>query len=740
MNARFVTRALFACALLLARPAGAQTPAEDDTLDKVVPIEGISVTSIMAREGRSPSAFSNVTKQDIERDYYGQDLPMLLAQTPGAYAYSDAGNGIGYSYLKIRGFASRRIGVTINGIPLNDPQSREVYWIDHPDLAASAQEIQVQRGVGASAYGTTSIGGSVNVETIPYTQDRYLTLEAGGGSFGTQRYVAQGGSGLLDDRYAISARLSRILTDGYREASWSDLWSYFVGIARVDPKLVTRLNLYGGPEETHLAYLGVPKAYLDGAITGDATQDRRFNPLTYRNERDHFFEPHYELLNDWQASDALRVSSSLFYFPGKGYYDEFREDRNLADYGYPDDPSTDSTDVVRRRSVRNVHLGWIPRARYASGKYDAEAGLDLRFHEGRHWGELLWSEAQPASPEPNHVYYDYKGVIVNTSAFLRQGYQVTPWLRGSLDLALHRQRYELEDDVHSGHFFTEDYTFLTPRIGAIAMLREAEGQRLEAYASYSKGEAEPIFRELYDPENAGSLPAFGTVHPSGELEDPLIHPEKVDDWALGVRARGAWGEATLGGYWMDFKDEIVYNGSLDDNGNPITGNAARSRHRGIEASLTAHATKALEIRGAFQWSNDRFVDYQEFIDSTTTIDYSGNAIAGFPEVSGRLAAAYRFGRARIELAGEHAGRQFLDNNEDEAASIEPWTVAHAAASVTLPDFLGKRTEITGRVTNLFDTHYETAGYVDYPAPSFAPTPVWIPAATRAFFVGVKTSL
>jgi iron complex outermembrane receptor protein len=737
MNARLFTRALLACALLLARPAGAQTPADDDTLDKVVPIEGISVTSILAREGKSASAFTNVTRQDIARDYYGQDLPMLLMQTPGAYAYSDAGNGIGYSYLKIRGFASRRIGVTINGIPLNDPESREVYWIDHPDLAASAQEIQVQRGVGASTYGTTAIGGSVNVETVPYAQDPSLTLEAGGGTFGTQRYVAQGSSGLLDGKYALSARLSRILTDGYRDASWSDLWSYFVGIARVDAKLVSRLNLYGGPEETHLAYLGVPREYLDGAITGSAQQDRRFNPLTYRNERDHFFEPHYELLNDWQASDKVKVSSSLFYFPGKGFYDEFREDRDLREYGYPDDPSTPaSTDIVRRRWVKNVHLGWIPRARYAQGKYDAEAGLDLRFHEGRHWGELLWSGAQPANPEPNHVYYDYKGDVVNTSGFVRQGYAITPKLRGTLDLALHHQRYELKDDVYTNYFFTEDYTFLTPRVGAILKLREGT----EAYASYSKGEAEPIFRELFDPENAGSLPAFSTILPSGELQDPLVHPEKVDDWALGLRTRGGWGEATLGGYWMDFKDEIVYNGSLDDNGNPITGNAARSRHRGIEASLTAHATRNLEIRGAFQWSNDRFVDYKEFVDSTTTIDYSGNRIAGFPEVSGRLAAAYRFGKARIELAGEHAGRQFLDNNEDANASIEPWTVAHAALGVTLPDFLGKQTEITGRVTNLFDTHYETAGYVDFPAPAYAPTPVWIPAATRAFFVGVKTSL
>ena len=723
-----------------------------------IPVAGAEVNSHLAEEGRSPTAFTTLDRRDIERDYYGQDLPMLLAETPGAYAYSDAGNGIGYSYLKIRGFPSRRIGVTINGIPLNDPESREVYWIDHPDLAASAQQIQVQRGVGASAYGTTSLGGSVNVETIPFAQERYLRLEAGAGSFGTQRYSAQAGSGLLDERYAVSTRLSRILTDGYREQSWSDLWSYFVGLARVDRSLVTRLNLYGGPEETHLAYLGVPRDYLDGKVTGNAERDRRFNPITFPNERDHFFEPHYELLNDWKASSRVAVSSALFYFPGKGYYDEFRTGRDLREYNYPDVPSTPaSTDIVRRRWVKNIHLGWVPRARVTSGRYEAEAGLDLRFHEGRHWGELLWSAAQPANPEPNHVYYDYKGRAINTSAFVRQSWAFTPRLRVTGDLSLHRQRYELKGDAIRGQFFTQDYTFVTPRAGVIATLREQEAgglRHVEAYASFSRANAEPIFRELYDPENAGSLPAFRAVLPSGELRDPLVRPERVYDGAAGLRARGAWGEATLGGYWMDFRNEIVYNGSLDDNGNPITGNAARSRHAGVEGSLAAHVGRALELRGAFQWSVDRFDDYREYVDSTTTIDYSGNRIAGFPGVGGRLAAAYRVGGARLELAVELAGRQYLDNTEDErkdpaaraapgyvSRTIVPWTVAHAALGWSLPGFLGtEASELTVRVSNLFDRRYETAGYVDYPAPAYAPTPVWIPAATRSVLVSLRTSL
>ena len=527
--------------------------------------------------------------------------------------------------------------------------------------------------------------------------------------------------------------LSRGALDGVR-----------VRLSDVNPDLVGCYRTVRDQTEAVIeALLVLEREYRrDGSECYYDVRDRRFNPLTYPNERDHFFEPHYELLSDWKASEKVTASSALFYFPGKGYYEEFREGGDLRDYNYPDDPSTPAaTDIVRQRWVKNVHLGWVPRARYVNGRYEGEAGLDLRLHEGRHWGELVWSDQQPANPEPNHVYYDYKGRVINTSAFVRQSYAIAERLRGTLDLALHHQGYELKDDAINGQFFDEDYTFFSPRVGLIWTVNDAPEKHVEAYGSWSFAEAEPIFRELYDPENAGSQPAFGTILPSGELQDPLVRPEQVDDYALGLRARGTWGEASLGGYWMDFRDEIVYNGTLDDNGNPITGNAAQSRHRGIEASLAAHATSKLDFRGSFQWSNDRFVDYAEYVDSATTIDYSGNRIAGFPDVSGRLAASYRFGHARIELAGEHAGRQYLDNNEDGAASIAPWTVAHAAFGLALPGLFGSRqTEVTARVTNLFDTHYETAGYVDYPAPSFAPTPVWIPAATRAFFVGVKASL
>ena len=734
-----------------------------------IPLEGVEVRSILARAGATPGAFTDVDRATIERDHWGQDLPVLLgANVPGTYAYSDAGNGIGYSYLKIRGFGQRRIGVTINGIPLNDPQSREVYWIDHPDLATSAQTVQVQRGVGASVYGTTALGGSVAVETVPWAADRTLVLEAGGGSFDTQRFSLQAASGLLDGTWSITSRLSRIRSDGYRDQSWSDLWSYFASVARVRPGHLLRLNLYGGPERTHLSYLGVSRDHLEGQVTGDADRDRRFNPLTYVGERDQFFEPHYELLHDWTLSPSATLSNALFYFQGTGFYDEFRTGRDLREYSYPD---SIVTDVVRRRNAKNLQVGWVPRVRLApeGSALAYEAGLDLRLHEGKRWGELLWAAEQPPGATPNRAYYEYLGRVTNTSAFARATWQAAPRLVLNGDLALHRQRYELTDDTFAGQSFDESYTFLMPRAGATWLLfDEAPGvwsgpdrawqgmsRKLELYASWSRAKAEPIFRELYDPENVGTPPGFRSFDPAtGRLSDPLLEPETVDDFALGLRGNLGLVSGSLAGYWMKFTDEIVFNGRIDDNGNPITGNAARSRHAGIEAALEAKVSPALELSANGHLADDRFDDYVEFFDASSGVDYSGNRIAGFPGWAARGRALLRVAqRGTLELGVEHVGRQYLDNTENERKNpalrddpswvdrtIEPWTAVNAAAGWTLPGALGSRSlGLSLRVSNLFDARYETAGYLDYPAPSFTPTPVWIPAATRSFFAGVKAT-
>ena len=371
-------------------PAGSRTShtTSPDTLEGVVVLPEVVVSTARAGE-RAPIARTVLRRAAIARLNWGQDTPMALTALPGVYAYSDAGNGVGYSYLSIRGFSQRRISVLINGVPLNDPESHEVYWIDHPDLLASTSEVQVQRGVGSSLYGSPSVGGSVDLETPAFGEAARMRASLGYGSYRTRRAMIEMNSGRLSGDWSWYGRYSRIESDGYRDQSWTKVWSYYFSARKELGDHVLKLDLFGGPEETHLAYKGVPQSTLDGGLTGNAGRDRRANPLTYPYEADHFFEPHYEIVHSWSPRRALTLTQTLFWFDGRGYYDEERKGEALSSYRLDTLFTADSTrlprgdylqngdgslvqvggvyrgvltDLVRRRTVANQHYGWVPRS------------------------------------------------------------------------------------------------------------------------------------------------------------------------------------------------------------------------------------------------------------------------------------------------------------------------------------------------------------------------------------------
>ncbi|MBK8129948.1 MAG: TonB-dependent receptor [bacterium] len=259
-----------------------------------------------------PVTFSNVNSTQLDRTNHAQDLPLLLTQLPNVNTYSDGGNGFGYSYLRMRGFSQNRVGVYLNGIPLNDAESHEVFWIDLPDFAEDVQDIQAQRGVGNSLYGAAALGGSINlVTTTPGQGDRpRLRAEGMYGSWNTRRASVQFSSGRVGERLGFAGRLTRMETDGYRFGSWAKMWSYYLAATRFSSRHTTRMIFYGGPERTHLAYEGISKEYLDGSVTGDRDSDRRFNPFTYAGEIDNFFQPHYELHDSWRVRDHVIADNS----------------------------------------------------------------------------------------------------------------------------------------------------------------------------------------------------------------------------------------------------------------------------------------------------------------------------------------------------------------------------------------------------------------------------------------------
>jgi iron complex outermembrane recepter protein len=728
----------------------------------------LEVTTTRATERETPTAFTELTRPEIQERYWAQDVPMLLAETPGTYAYSDAGNGIGYSYVKLRGFSQRRVAVTVNGIPLNDPQTHEVYWVDHPDLLASASTVQVQRGVGSALYGAGAVGGAINVETLKVPMERRIAIEAGGGSYGTQRFSAQYESGLLEDAYVLTGRYSRIRSDGYRERSWSDLWSYAFSMARLDSWITSRLNLYGGPERLHLAYFAVDRAYLDGRITGDADQDRRYNPLEWPNATDTFFEPHYELLQDVKLTERASLSSSIFYFPGKGYYDDLPygpqlfSARHLPDFTvgsntqYPASYYADTTgagpytviasDLTQRLWARNKHYGWVPQARLRHHRGELTVGGEWRESTGRRWGEVTWAAALAAGVPPNFVFYDYTGRVNVISGFVQEAYDLRSDLKVTGSLQIRRTRYAIGKDRFNGYDFDLHYTSLNPRVG----VNWNANDRWNLFGSYARAEVEPILGEIYRPDDPTSVPLFRIVDPVNDIyEDPLIDPEKLNDYEAGIGYRSGSFAAKVNGFWMDFRDEIVPLGQVDQFGVPITGNAARSTHRGVELEWSGRRG-SLELSGNLTLSENFFDEYLEFVDSTTVNDYSGNSIAGFPNRLANVTVGYRKGGVYGGLTVVEIGRQYLDNTEDNRKNpalretpgyqhryIEQHAALNGRVSLDVTGLTGFRPFSSSTLAldihalNLTDLKYETAGYVFFDVPYF------IPAAGRNVFASLR---
>jgi len=716
----------------------------------------VEVTATRVEERSSAVAFTELDRKQIAERYWAQDVPMLLAETPGVYAYSDAGNGIGYSYVKIRGFSQRRVAVMINGIPLNDPESHEVYWVDQPDLLASTQELQVQRGVGSAIYGASAVGGSINMETFRGPTERQISVEAGGGTYGTTRFSLQFESGLLDNTYQVLGRYSRIKSEGYRDQSWTDLWSYYLSASRFDPWITTRVNIYGGQERLHLAYFGVDQAYLNGQITGGADEDRRFNPLTWDDETDNFFERHFELINDVKLGANSSLTSTIFYIPGEGYYDDLPYDpvkfasRRLPDFSvdsntlYPASYYADTTgagpytvvasDMTQSLWIQNNHYGWIPRARFRHERGELTVGAEFRKHDGQHWGELTWAAALPQGTQPNHLFYDYTGRVGVLSAFAQEGYDLKPDLRLTGSLQWRGTRYSIGDDAFNNYDFGIDYSFLNPRLG----LNWNASSRWNLFGSYARMSVEPLLSEIYRPDDPTSVPLFGTLDPAnGIYEDPLIVPETANDWEAGAGYRVGDTRVQLTGYYLDFQNEVVPSGQIGPYGVPITGNAASSYHAGAELEFGVPLTRGFTLSGNLALSENRFQDYIEYVDSVTVNNYDGNTIAGFPERIANVTLGYQRGAVQTSLTLVDVGLQYLDNTEDNRKNPQlrdvpgyqhKYIPEHATLNAMLSLDLDALTRsrplgasalsLEVHALNLTDLKYSTAGYVYLEVPYF----------------------
>jgi iron complex outermembrane receptor protein len=725
--------------------------------------KAINVVATRAIAGKTPAAFTDLSSEEISLRYYAQDIPVLLSEMPSTTFYSENGSGLGYTYLSIRGFDQRRISVMINGVPQNDPEDHNVYWVDFPDFLSSVEEIQVQRGAGSAFYGPPAIGGSINIITNAFSPERKITVYSGGGSYKTSKFGISANSGLINNRWVVNARMSQVKTDGYRESSKLDFKSYFVGVAYFGEKSSAKFHFYGGPIEDQLAYIGISKAEAKDP------KRRRTNYINDPREIENFNQPHAELIHTWQINSQTTLQNTLYYIKGYGFFDyqgnwaPFSYYRLTPEFGFDvqgDPESLYASDIIIRAYVDNDQVGWFPNLTLQHHRGQLIFGSELRTHRSLHWGRIQEGSADlpPATGGEwqghNYIgkrrYYEYKGGKDIFSPYVFSEYQLNSHLALHTALQLVVQRYKLFDEKFVGTEFDINYTFLNPRVG----LQYKLAKDWRVFGSIAYTNREPRLKNYYDAAEASTPASWGAVVPQFEqnpdgsfnFEKPLVKPEKLTDLELGISYLGRKYEGHINLFYMDFRDEIVKSGQLDRFGQPITGNAPRTLHAGIELSGKWQFNHWLSANGNLTYSRNEIKEYNFFTDvdgdgNVDALDLSGNAIAGFPDFLANLRLTLNRRGLSASVHMQHVGKFFTDNFEAKRYSdsfdksenfVDAYTVFHGVIGYNFGRFLpGEKSFLLQlHVRNIFDKLYIAHGEGSD----------FFPAAERHFFVNAKIDL
>ncbi len=694
-------------------------------------IPSITVTTTRAEERKSPVPFSEISQKEIQKLHTNVDLPKVLSDLPSILFFSENGNNIGYSNLTMRGFNQRRISVLINGIPQNDPEDHNVYWINTPDLMSSLSKIQVQRGAGLATTGTAAIGGSIALTTNDFINEKFIRYSGGIGvqEFGGDnrtifannsfRNSLELSSGLVDN-YAFYARISKIESYGYRNNSWANLNSFFFSAVRFDENVSTQINVFGGPIEDGLAYTGLPKHYItdrnlrrtnysDWAYNTDSLTTS--NPaLSYsvqrRNqEMENFHQPHFEVLNDWKISDNVSLKSSLFYYTGRGFFDfdaswaDRSTLRLTSEFGFNDSILNPSNSIVRA-FVGNKQGGWLPRLIINHENGEMTIGAEIRFHRSEHWGKVRYADQLPVGFDPDYKIYNYNGERDIYSVFVREQYALSNKLLFHSELQLVHHSYRIANEQAGGQFvnytdiennivggngqlFDVRYTFLNPRIGLNYNINDEQS----AFLSANVTSREPRMRNLYaasDTYFGANVPLFEMDTTGGnqrfDFSKPLIKPETMLDFELGYSFKSDLFQLSTTVFWMEFFNELVKSGRQDIFGAPIDGNADRSRHIGVELSgsylaFSHQKLGSLQIGANATISRNRLIRYSFFTTGNNgeniSISLDGNQVAGFPEQMGSLFLQYSNDNFNLTTRTKYVG-QFVSDNFGSPEKIKEY--------------------------------------------------------------------
>ncbi len=696
--------ALLLSGMFFSLPAIAQIP--DTLIHKQHELQPVEVRALRAGD-KSPFAKTDLTAEDIEKLNQGQDLPYLLQYTPSAVTTSDAGAGIGYTGLRIRGTDGSRINVTLNGIPVNDAESQGVFFVNTPDLASSTGSIQVQRGVGTSTNGVGAFGAAISVNTLEQMEQAGAEGSFSFGSFNTQRYTVKAGTGLLKNGLQFDVRLSKLSSDGFIERSASDLKSMqFLAGWRANEKTSFRFMLLTGAEKTGQAWNGVPQDSLK--------TNRRYNELGmkadgtyYDNQTDNYQQDYYQLFADHKFSNALTGHIGLFLTRGRGYYQEYRLGESFGDYYLPDftTPAGDTvteTDMIRQLWLDNKHYGTVFSLLYEKNKTALTFGGSVARYEGYHYGFVKWAEyGVPADHRWYYLGANKNDVTVYGKAQQTIGRDLV--LFG--DLQYRHVAYQLDGFRKNPALHqSAAYHFFNPKAGLSYFLRDNPQNRQRVYASLAVANKEP---NRDDFENAAqSLP----------------RPERLYDFEGGYEVNKRNWNAGVNLYYMDYKDQLILTGQINDVGAYTRTNVASSYRAGVELQAAWTPLYWLKVSGNTTLSQNKIRDFVEYMDdydageqlaiSHGTVDIAfapavtGTGIIGFTPFR-NLPYGQRLG---LDVFGKYIGKQFLDNTGNSDRSIDPYALCDVRLYYGIKAGPFREALLTLAVNNVFNRQYESNGY------------------------------
>lgn len=650
-----------------------------NVLDEVL-VSAVRVTS------KTPVSFSNLNKKEIATRNLGQDIPTLMNFMPSVVTTSDAGNGVGYSGIRVRGSDATRVNITINGIPYNDSESQGTYWVNMPDFASSVESLQLQRGVGTSTNGAGAFGASLNMLTDSFSKESNGEISNSFGSFNTRKSTVKFSTGLLNNHFELAGRLSDLSSDGYIDRASSDLKSYFLQGTYVGKTTLIKALVFGGKEKTYQAWNGVDyetlyhdRTYNSAGYYVDEFGKSRF----YDNETDNYQQDHYQLHWNEKITEKWNTNLAFHYTKGKGYYENYKQDAAFEDYSLLPVAGISSTDLVRQKWLDNNFYGTTFSSNYKTEKLDFIIGGGYNKYEGDHFGKVIWARYASQSELGDHYYDDYASKT-DGNIFAKANYQITKKISLFGDLQLRNVHYKA--DSYETGVVNDNFNFFNPKAG----LNYEINTQNTLYFSYARANREPN-RTDYEGGN--------------------VKPEKMNDFELGWRYTTQKTKLNINGYYMGYQDQLVLTGALNDVGSPIRTNVGESYRLGLEADLAFQVTDKWSIRPNFTLSENKNID---FVNEGTLENLGKTNIAFSPSViAGNILTFRPIQSLQISWLSKFVGEQYMNNIDSQESKLPDYFVNDFNISYELkPKSIFKSIIITGMANNFLDKQYVSNG-ADY---------------------------